>query len=90
VPDFAKDKHNCFIIPNAAAHLTDHEQDQIDANNMYNILEKEVIPLYYNNPDRWQMMVENSMKDVIPYFDSDRLADEYYKKLYTAKCSKIG
>jgi starch phosphorylase len=90
VPEFAKDKHNCFIIPNAAAHLTDHEQDQIDANNMYNILEKEVIPLYYNNPDRWQMMVENSMKDVIPYFDSDRLADEYYKKLYTAKCSKTG
>jgi hypothetical protein len=24
------------------------------------------------------------MKDVLPYFDSSRMADEYYEKLYNA------
>ena len=88
VPEFAKDKTNCFIIPNAHPNLSEHEQDHIDANTLYDVLEKEVIPMYYDNPARWQTMVENSMRDVLPYFDSDRLADEYYKKIYTAKCSK--
>lgn len=86
VPEFAKDKVNCFIIPNADPGLSDHEQDHIDATNLYDILENEVIPLYYNNPESWQKMVENGMRDVLPNFDSNRLADEYYKKLYTAKC----
>lgn len=85
VPEFAKDKVNCFIIQHAGQNLTDHEQDQIDAENMYDVLENEVIPLYYDHPDRWQTMMENGMKNVIPYFDSSRLAGEYYKSLYTAK-----
>ena len=85
VPEFAKDRVNCFVIPHASPNLYDHEQDQIDAKNMYDILEKEVIPMYYDYPDRWQTMMENSMRDVIPYFDSNRLADEYYKKLYALR-----
>jgi glycogen phosphorylase len=82
VPEFTRDKVNSFVIPHADPNISDHEQDQLDAKNMYDLLENEVIPLYYDQPNRWQFMVENSMKDVIPYFDSNRLADEYYTKLY--------
>lgn len=82
VPEFADDKTNCFIIPNADPSLSEHEQDHIDAENLYSLLENEVIPLYYNNPGKWRGMVENSMKTILPYFDSDRLAIEYYEKLY--------
>jgi starch phosphorylase len=88
VPEFAKDKINCFVIPHAAENLSEHEQDHIDADNLYKILENEVIPVYYDHPKRWQAMVQNSMKDIVPYFDSNRLADEYYKNLYTASCKK--
>jgi glycogen phosphorylase len=84
VSEFARDRVNCFVVPHANPNLTDHEQDGIDAKKMYDILENEVIPLYYNHPERWQSMVENSMKDIIPNFDSNRLAGEYYKNLYTA------
>jgi hypothetical protein len=29
--------------------------------------------------------VLNSMNDVVPFFDADRMADEYYKKIYAIK-----
>jgi starch phosphorylase len=83
-PEFAKDKVNCFVIPHADPQLYEHEQDLIDANNLYNILEKEVLPMYYDYPDSWLSIIKNSMKDILPYFDSDRLARDYYKILYKA------
>ena len=82
LPEFARDKINCFVIPAAEPSLTDYQQDEIDANNMYDLLEKEVIPMYYDYPSRWTAMMKNSMKDIIPNFDSNRMADEYYKRLY--------
>jgi starch phosphorylase len=27
-------------------------------------------------------VVLNSMNDVVPFFDADRMVDEYYKKIY--------
>lgn len=81
-PEFVKDKSNGFILPSAEPSLPDHEQDAFDANNMYELIEKEIIPLYYDYPDRWTAIVQNSMRDIIPYFDSNRMVEEYYNKLY--------
>jgi starch phosphorylase len=82
-PEFAKDKVNSFIIPPAQPGLTDHEQDAIEANNLYDLLEKEIIPMYYDYPARWLSIMKNSMQGIIPYFDSNRMAAEYYEKMYT-------
>jgi len=81
-PEFAKDKVNSFIIPPAQPGLTTHEQDAIEANNLYDLLEKEIIPMYYDYPARWLSMVKNSMQDIVPLFDSNRLAAAYYEKMY--------
>jgi starch phosphorylase len=81
--EFARDKVNSFVIPHTDSHLSDHEQDMNDANNLYDILEREILPMYYDYSDRWLSIVKNGMTDVIPYFDSDRLAKEYYKLLYS-------
>lgn len=83
MPEFARDRENCFIIPSADPSLTDYQQDEIDANTLYNLLENEVIPMYYDNPGKWLSMIRNSMADVLPYFDSDRMATEYYTQLYS-------
>jgi starch phosphorylase len=82
-PEFVKDKINGFIIPPAPAGLPDHEQDAIEANNLYDLLEKEIIPIYYDYPSRWLSMVNNSMQDVRTYFGSNRMAADYYQKMYT-------
>jgi starch phosphorylase len=81
-PEFVKDGINGFSIPAANPSLPDHELDDADANSLYDILEKTVIPLYYDNPAGWLDIVKNGMKDIIPQFDSIRLAKEYYEKLY--------
>jgi glycogen phosphorylase len=57
-------------------------QDDTDAANLYHLLETEVLPMYYDYPNRWMDIVKNGMHDIIPAFDSNRMAQEYYEKLY--------
>ncbi len=82
-PEFAKDKINSFVIPAANPDLPDHQQDEADANSLYDLLENIVIPMYYDDPERWLTVVKNGMRDIIPQFDSNRMAVEYYEKLYS-------
>jgi len=84
-PEFAKDKRNCFVIPPSDATLPEHVQDEKDALSLYDLLEKEVIPMYYDYPARWTGIIKEGLRDIIPYFDSGRLAAEYYEKLYDKK-----
>ncbi len=85
VPEFAKDGENCFVVPHLDHHLPHEVQDKHDVEAMYDILENKVLPMYYDNPQQWVNVVKQSMKDVAPKFDSDRMAHEYYKKMYHAK-----
>lgn len=81
-PEFAKDKVNSFVIQPAGPLITEHQQDENDAGSLYDLLENEIIPMYYDNPEAWLDMIKNSMQDIIPQFDSNRMAGEYYNKLY--------
>jgi starch phosphorylase len=82
-PEFVKDKSNGFVIPPSDPAFPDHMQDDQDAASLYDVLEKEVIPMYYDYPSSWTAILKNGMRDVLPYFDSGRMADEYYACLYT-------
>lgn len=73
---------NSFVLPIVDHLLPTYQQDQMDLNNLYQMLENEILPLYYKKPKKWWDLVETSMKQIFPYFDSDRMVDEYYKKLY--------
>jgi glycogen phosphorylase len=81
-PEFAKDKINSFIIPECDTTLPDHLQDEADAANLYNIIENELLPIYYDYPNSWNEIIKKSMQDIIPKFDSNRMAIEYYEKMY--------
>ncbi len=84
-PEFAKDKINAFVIPPSNTNLPEDLQDDQDADSLLDVLEKEVLPLYYDYPDRWNQMMAKSLQDIHPSFDSKRMADEYYDKLYTGE-----
>lgn len=81
-PEFAKDKINCFVIPPGDQALSEHELDEQEANHLYELFEKEIIPMYYDQPKQWLSLIKNGMQDIVPQFDSSRLAKEYYEKLY--------
>jgi starch phosphorylase len=84
-PEFSRDKINSFVIPPCDISLPEHLQDDNDAASLYQLLETEVLPMYYDYPNRWMEIVKNGMKDIIPQFDSNRMAKEYYEKLYAAE-----
>jgi glycogen phosphorylase len=56
-------------------------QDETDMNALLDLIENEILPAYADTK-KWSTMVLQSMTDVNAYFDSDRMADEYYTKLY--------
>jgi len=82
IPEFAKNGKNCFVLPPADLALPLAKHDQVDYDNLYDILEKKVLPLFYDKPADWHKLVFQSMKDVLPEFGSNRMADQYYKELY--------
>ncbi len=82
-PEFAKDGFNAFTIPPIDHNMPIEVQDDEDNRNMMDILEQQIIPLYYDNPEQWTQMMKRAMSDVIPKFDSGRMAHEYYEKMYT-------
>ncbi len=83
VPEFAKSGKNSFIIEPANDLLVETSKDKIEAQNLYELLENIVIPMYYDRPDEWVGIMKNSMRDVLPYFDGARMAREYYEKMYS-------
>jgi starch phosphorylase len=82
IPEFAKDGKNCFVIEPAPRNLPEHIRDDVEAERALDILEKQIIPLYYNQRKKWLQVVKNGMRDIYPAFDSDRMAAEYYTKLF--------
>jgi len=82
IPEFKKDEENCFVLPALDHLLPTYDQDKMDTDNLYNILENKVLPAYYDAPKTWQKIVFKAMDDVIPAFTTQRMADDYYKKLF--------
>lgn len=81
-PEFVRDGENGFSITPAKPSPHVYAQDDEDADSMYDLLEDVVIPMYYNDPSRWQSIIMHSMQDIMCEFDSERMVVEYYKQLY--------
>ncbi len=83
IPEFVHHGNNAFVVPPADyTKMNVQEQDQYDLDQIYDILENEILPLYYDEYGTWRQIVKNGMRDVQMQFDSNRMADEYYQLLY--------
>jgi len=81
--EFINHGNNGFVVPPVDyASMTVHEQDEYDLNKIYEILENQALPLYYENREVWRQITKNGMRDVRWQFDSNRMAKEYYEILY--------
>ncbi len=86
IPEFARNGVNSFVIPQVDyKHLSIEEQDQHDIQQLYDLLENTILPMYYKQPETWRKIARSGMKDVKTTFNSDRMAREYYQLLYNAK-----
>lgn len=83
IPEFAKHGENAFVVPKCDyENMSIYEQDNYDLNKLYEILENEILPTYYDDQKKWRNIQQNAMNDVKDKFNSDRMADEYYEILY--------
>jgi starch phosphorylase len=62
-------------------------QDHVEAQALYDILEKEVVPLFYERstegiPRAWIARVKNSMRLLCPIFNTHRMVAEYTERFY--------
>lgn len=71
VPEFAKDKENCFII-----------QPENENSQLMDTLEKAILPMYYKDQQQWLKILKKAATDVVPAFESARMAKEYYEIMY--------
>jgi len=84
-PEFARDGKNAFTIPSADPGLPIEVQDRQDYENMMDILNNKIRPLYYDKPAEWVKIMKNAMSEIEADFDSGRMAAEYYERMYTAR-----
>ena len=83
IPEFIHHGNNGFVVPPIDySKVTVHEQDQYDLDQLYKILNSELLPLYYDDQPTWRQIVKNGMRDVQITFNSNRMAEEYYDLLY--------
>jgi starch phosphorylase len=83
IPEFARDGENAFVLPAVHPDYDTFQQDEFDYANLMRVLEEDILPTFYERPDLWLQIMKNSMKDVVPAFDSKRMANAYYEELYT-------
>lgn len=65
-----------------------NQQDELDARSLYDKLENEIIPLYYNNrttqniPTAWLARVKENIRTLGPQFSTRRMVKEYINEMY--------
>ncbi len=69
------------------------ERDQSDAKDIYEMLEREIVPLYYRVsddgiPHGWVGVMKESMRSNAPRFSARRMVKEYSEKFYARALKK--
>jgi len=79
---------NGWAIGKDTEYENPNQQDEEDAISLYEILENQIIPLYYKKrssdglPGEWIDMVKESIRTLSPQFSVRRMVKEYLEQLY--------
>ena len=84
--DEAYNSKNGWAIDNFRGGSPD-EEDKADAESLYNLLENEIAPLFYDRdrkgvPHRWLKFVKEAIRTITPVFNACRMMKEYTQRMY--------
>src|SRR5690606_39875655 len=76
-----------WAIGDGKEHVDEAALDNMEAEQLYQILEQEVIPTFYHRdeqgiPQKWIQMIKQSMARLTPRFSASRTVIEYTEKYY--------
>lgn len=79
--------NNGWAIGKGEVYADLEYQNQVESGALYDLLEKEVVPLYYQRggdgiPRDWVSMMKASMQSLCPVFSTDRMVEEYAQLSY--------
>ena len=79
--------NNGWAIGKGEVYADLEYQNQVESGALYDLLEKEVVPLYYQRgndsiPRDWVGMMKASMQSLCPVFSTDRMVEEYAQLSY--------
>lgn len=80
--------HNGWAIGEDIDISDPNQQDDADAESLYDTLENDIIPLYYTNrsadnlPGEWIARIKESIQTLAPRFSMRRMVKEYVNTLY--------
>ena len=86
--DGRRDSRNGWGIPPARDEQGDADRDRQDSTTLYEILQDEVVPLYYARDEllgyspEWVRLCKRSMASVLPAFNSERVLHDYLRNFY--------
>ena len=72
----------------------DHDfQDELESHTLYDILEKDVVPLFYDRgpdglPRGWLGMMKSSLHKLCPMFNTHRMVTEYWTRFYVPSATR--
>lgn len=83
----AYDGRNGWAIKPATSAADDKRRDQEEGRTLYELLQDNVVPLYYNRgplgySPGWVALAKHSIASVLPRFNSSRMLSEYLARLY--------
>ncbi|MCK4660478.1 MAG: alpha-glucan family phosphorylase [Phycisphaerae bacterium] len=83
----AYDGTNGWIIGDNRTHDSDEHQNYVESESIYELLEREIIPLFYDQgpdglPRKWIARMKASMRTCVPQFSANRMVREYTEGMY--------
>ena len=82
-------------ISNGEEYADPEYQDMVESQAIYNVLENDVIPLFYHRKNRgavpsdWIRMMKASMKMAVYHFSSHKMVAEYGKRFYLPAANRF-
>jgi starch phosphorylase len=78
---------NGWTIQAAASDLEEGKRDALEAASLYQLLEEEIVPLYYQRdsdgiPRGWVRVVKEAICSIAPRFSARRMVKEYVERFY--------
>ena len=76
-----------WAIGNGESYTDAEYQDHVEANAIYDILERDVVPVFYDRqsdglPYRWISMMKSSISNLCRFFNTHRMVREYTERFY--------
>ncbi len=76
-----------WAIGGGEPHTDDDYHDTVEAQSIYNLLETEIVPMFYDRPSgdhppRWVQMMKTSIRMALQMFSSARMVSDYMRTAY--------